>query len=154
MRLGGFNISSELLDWMKFNLSGTLLELGSGEGTKELVKHFDKVYSVEDNPEYQNLYHDNYINIPLKGLWYDVTKLQRVLENIKYDCILVDAPSGSAKRLGFLHNIGLFNMKVPVIIDDTHREKEAAMFRRLQRMYKNKRAIHIESEDKKASILW
>ena len=154
MSLGGFNISGELLEWMKSNLSGTLLELGSGEGTKELVKHFDKVYSVEDNKDYQNLYHDNYINIEQVGQWYNVNQLRRSLEGIKYDAILVDAPAGSARRLGFLHNLGLFNFSVPIIIDDTHRDKEAAMFRRLAAMNKKRKQIHIISHDKKASILW
>jgi hypothetical protein len=157
--MDGFNISIELLEWMKENLDGNLLELGSGEGTKELIKHFDNVYSVEDQEAYQNLHHSNYLNVPLINHigfnWYDREILQEKLKGIEYNAILVDGPTGSITRAGFLKNIDLFNIKhtIPIIVDDTHRHHEKRMFRQLCEIYPFRRVEIINCKDKQASIL-
>ena len=157
--MDGFNISIELLEWMKDNLDGNLLELGSGEGTKELVKCFDNVYSVEDQEAYQNLHHANYLNVPIKKYvgyhWYDRDILKEKLKGIEYNAILVDGPTGSVQRQGFIKNIDLFNIKhtIPIIIDDMHRVHEQKMFNALCEMFPYRRVEHIKCKDKQASIL-
>ena len=133
--LNGYAISEELFLWLKKNLppAKTILELGSGTGTKELTKHW-KVYSVEQDEKWLGVAENsNYIYAPLKqyGLseWFDIDVLQKELPQ-HYDLIIVDAPTGIS-RLGFIGFLRLFNTNVPIIIDDTHREEERRMATKL-----------------------
>ena len=129
--LNGFAISEELFQWIHDNLpkGKTILELGSGNGTKELTKHW-KVFSVENNPDWLNVAKDsNYIHAPLRKYenleyeWYDVDILKKQLPK-DYDLLLIDAPSGKG-RFGITEFMELFsNWDVPILIDDTHREEE------------------------------
>lgn len=128
--LNGFAISEECYKWIEENLpeGSTILELGSGNGTKELTKKW-KVYSIENNPDWVGVAKDsNYIHAPLVKYpelpyeWYDIEVVGNNIPE-KYDLILVDAPTGHG-RWGFIHFIDLFNVDVPIIVDDTHREEE------------------------------
>lgn len=107
---------------------GTILELGSGEGTAELVKHY-KVYSIEHDKAWLNKYHDNYIYAPIKKHkpvnkhlfsehWYDPKVLKSILPQIDYDLIIVDGPPINFGRAGMLKYWDLFKHDVPVILDD------------------------------------
>jgi hypothetical protein len=120
------SISPELFHYIRELLpdGATILELGSGEGTRELSKSY-RMYSIEHNRRWLNKYKSTYIHAPLVGGWYDVEILDRNLPET-YDLILVDGPPAHKKnisksRYGFYRNIRLFNTKVPVIIDDVHR---------------------------------
>jgi len=126
----GWTISQELFDWIRANLPDgkTILELGSGNGTIELLKHYE-VYSVEHDQYWlDRAVGCNYIYAPIRDYneykWYDVSKLT-LPEH--YDLIIVDGPTGTIGRGGFIENINLFNTDVPIIIDDTQRQAEAFM---------------------------
>ena len=56
--------------------------------------------------------------------WYDFEILEKKLEGLKYDLILVDGPNGAIGRGGFLKHINLFNTDIPIIFDDINREPE------------------------------
>jgi len=121
------SISPELFGYIRELLpdGATILELGSGEGTGELSK-FYKMYSIEHDRRWLNKYQSRYIHAPLVDGWYDVEILRNHLPG-DYDLILVDGPPAHNKNLsrsrhGFYRNIGLFNTKVPIIIDDVHRK--------------------------------
>jgi len=135
----------------------TILELGSGHGTKKLLDMGYKVISIEQDPNWQFLYHNNYICCPIKEYpkkgsimlelckkplseeqhdnewWYDDDVLSSLSE-LKYDFIIIDGPSGPNAgaydycRMGFVDHQYLFNMEVPILVDDTDRkyEKELA----------------------------
>ena len=125
-----WSISPELFSWIRANLpkGKTILELGSGRGTVELLKYYN-VYSVEHNPDWIGYAKKgNYIYAPIveydKCRWYDISKL--ILPE-DYDLILVDGPTGSIGREGFLINRHLFNLNVPIIIDDVQRQPEKHM---------------------------
>ena len=114
----------------------TILELGSGEGTDELLKHY-RVISIEHNEKYVS-HKGKYIHIciyaPIKDYvmkakkiynekgWYDVSVVTNALQQLegKYDLILVDGPNGSIGRGGFLKFFSIFKQDVPIIIDDVH----------------------------------
>lgn len=109
----------------------TILELGSGWGTSQLVKHY-KVYSVEHDPMYWDKYHDNYLYVPLKkhkviknhdgDMWYAADVLKLALEGIKYDLLLIDGPP--VYRAGFVKYFDLFDPDVIMIFDDVNRSKD------------------------------
>lgn len=126
MEYHGYMISEELYLYIRENLSegSTILELGSGDGTKILSDHY-KMFSIENNEKWLNKYDSTYIYAPIINGWFDVDVLKRDLPT-EYDLILVDAPPAFTEeaRMGFYHNISLFNTSVPIIIDDTHRSGE------------------------------
>lgn len=122
---GGFTISKELFEWVDSNIpeGSIILELGSGYGTKELVKKY-KVYSVEHDEQWLNLEpKSNYIYAPLKDGWFDVDVLSKELPK-KYDLLLIDGPP-NIYRGNFINHYELFNNAKVIIVDDTHRENDS-----------------------------
>ena len=124
--LGRASIGRNLFDWLMNNLpfGDTILEIGSGYGTRELIKHW-KVYSIEDIYDwaFKHACHENYIYAPLVNDWYDTEILKTDLPN-HYDLILIDGPKGKDKRGGFIKNIELFNTNTIIVVDDTQRNVE------------------------------
>jgi 16S rRNA A1518/A1519 N6-dimethyltransferase RsmA/KsgA/DIM1 with predicted DNA glycosylase/AP lyase activity len=156
MNLNNFNdwaISYDVYKWIKKNIknSSTILELGSGTGTKELCKLYT-VYSVEHNQKWVNYTSSNYIHAPIKNQngynWYDIDILKKELPK-EYDLILIDGPPGSIGRKPFLDNLNLFNLNVPIIIDDTNRKAEQELFLELNK--KLNRKFEVISNRKKES---
>lgn len=132
--LGGFAISKEVIDWILNNIpkGSTILELGSGVGTKELVKFYN-VFSIEDDEEWLGFEpKTTYIHAPIVNEWYDVEILKNKIPK-KYDLLLIDGPKGS-KRENMIKHYDLFKKDVPVIIDDTNREID---YKLSEFLYKN-----------------
>ena len=117
----GWTITKDLFDWLCENLAKgkTILELGSGDGTKELLLLW-KVISIEEDISWVGYTESRYIYAPIVNGWYDIRMLQSLPD---YDLILVDGPKGDDRR-GFYDNRHLFNLEVPIVIDDTHRDKK------------------------------
>ena len=127
----------------------TILELGTGEGTIELAKHYE-VLSVEHASEYHAGV-STLIEVPLAELklegsaevrydlrfprhlpWYDADILKEKLEGLSYDAILVDGPPRDYSRCGmFVHYSRIFDTSVPVLVDDIHREYAWKIARRI-----------------------
>lgn len=129
--LGDWAISRALLNTVSQNLppNGTILEIGSGTGTFELRK-FARVISIEHDPKWalpEAGENKTYL-IPLdpETGWYERDLVRAVLEQQKYDLIIVDGPKRNARH-GFLHNLDLFNQDAVIVIDDTHRQEIALM---------------------------
>lgn len=154
--LEGYKISKELLTWLSSNIpeGSVILELGSGEGTQDLVKNY-KVYSIEHDIDWIDFVSEShYIYAPLRqytyGRWYDIQCLKHKLPKY-YDVILVDGPPRTG-RLGFLHNLDLFNTDVPIIVDDTHRKDEQVLVRGLVNTLGRESELH-KSKNKTFTIL-
>ena len=150
---GGGVIPRELFEWIRANIpeGKTILEFGSGHGTVKLMEHYT-VFSVEHNPHWMGL-GGNYIYAPLKKydgyIWYDTDMLQNLPE---YDFILVDGPTANTGRYGFVYNAQLFDMSVPIALDDTHRDEESRMVKEIAAKHK-KTATEYKSADKRFTIL-
>lgn len=126
-------INDDLYEFIRKTLpdGGVILELGSGEGTKRLAKHY-KMYSVEHDKEWMNKYNSTYFYAPLKwhkplknhqgDVWYDATILKSHLEGLKYDLILIDGPPQS--RSGFVKYFNMFDSNAIMVFDDLQRSKE------------------------------
>lgn len=131
----GYMISKELYEWILANIpkGSRILELGSGDGTKLLAEHYT-MFSIENNQQWLNKYKSIYIYAPIVNGWFDVEAIKRQMPK-DYDLILVDAPPAFTEeaRMGFYHNISLFNTKVPIIIDDTHRAGEKRLANNLKK---------------------
>jgi hypothetical protein len=135
---GGNSISRALFDYLKDNLleGKTILELGSGWGTGQLMKHWN-VWSVESKPEWfakYNKVQSLYVPIKEKGGWYDVQTLKSVLEGKDYDLLLVDGPYNN--REGLINNFHLFNQNVPVVFDDVNKEAGKRIIREISNILK------------------
>ncbi|MDA9268266.1 hypothetical protein N9P60_00710 [bacterium] len=123
--LNNFAISEEMYIWLEENLpeGSTILEFGSGTGTIELTKKYN-VYSVEQSKEFIGLAPlSNYIYAPLVGGWYDTDIVFKNLPK-DYDLLLIDGPGGSNYRNNISKYWDKFNLEVPIIFDDTHRQSE------------------------------
>ena len=109
----------------------TILELGSGDGTRDLINLGYKMISIEQDPKWQYIHHDNYIEAPIKKYdnywWFDADYLNDLPD---YDFFLVDGPTGPPEeefnncRIGLLDHKYLFNLSVPILVDDTNRLNE------------------------------
>jgi len=137
----GWSISSTIVDIIRDLVPqhGTILELGSGEGTNKLAEFFT-VYSVEHNLEWVGKYNSTYIHAPLKehkpvgGIgdepseWYDPEVLRAQLPK-HYDLILIDGPPKN--RSGFIKYFELFKADVPMIFDDVHRMRDLTVMTKI-----------------------
>jgi hypothetical protein len=133
MPFGEWSIDENLFNFIREYLPNgkTILELGSGEGTAELVKYYS-VISIEHDEEWLNKYHNRYIHAPLKPhkeigkhegkIWYNARVLERELPNLEYDLLLVDGPPIS--RAGLVKYWDLFRHDVPVLFDDVNRFRD------------------------------
>jgi hypothetical protein len=119
-------------EWIETNIAsgGTILEFGSGEGSKRLAMTYS-LYSVEHNPEWLNVSGGNYLYAPIKlndefnneiG-WYDLEPIKHKLPT-QIDLMIIDGPNGTIGRSGLLNHTDLFSWDFPVLIDDLHREQE------------------------------
>lgn len=152
MPLGGWALSPEVFQHIMDLLmpGATILELGSGDGTAELVKHFN-VYSVEHDFSWVGKYHNQYIYAPLtehkavefhedSTQWYDPEIIKEWVPDLKYDLLLVDGPIGNT-RAGLLKYWDCFLHNVPVLFDDVNREYTWKVLRDLA--YRTKRSYTV-----------
>jgi tetratricopeptide (TPR) repeat protein len=102
-------------------VGSTILELGSGTGTGELSKYYN-LFSIEHDKAWLNKYNSSYIYAPLvNDSWYNPKILKTELLNLNYDLLLIDGPP-QHRRAGILENLNLFNLNIPIIIDDVNRK--------------------------------
>lgn len=124
----GSGISESMYRWITEHLPAGkhILELGSGDASTRFLSSLYQMTSVEHDPAFVNKYRSRYIHAPLVNGWYDLAILQTQLPR-DYDLLLVDGPTGSEPRAGFLKNIALFRINLPIVIDDTWRQVEKQM---------------------------
>lgn len=133
--LDGWAIPKEAFEWIYKNIphGSTIVELGSGNGTKELVRYYN-VVTVEENEKWVNVVKEaKYIYSPLKEYdkvvphsccWYNDDMLSELPS--EYDLLIIDGPVGN-NRGNFVHFIEHFRSDVPIIIDDTNRGGDKKM---------------------------
>lgn len=144
------------------NSNETIVELGSGEGTRELLKAGYKVYSIEQNEEWVGEYLPAiYIYAPIDEDtgWFSTDRLKDKIPK-EYDLLLVDAPIAcnhkiAKRRLGLLNNINLFkNLKDKIIIvDDTDRKYEKQLAEELSKDLNKSVTYHKDSWNKEFGVL-
>jgi len=139
-KISEWSMDKEMYNWIRRNIprGSTILELGSGKSTIDLVKDY-RVYSVEHDKEWLNLTDKaRYIYAPIKDGWYDTDILKKELPS-KYDLIIVDGPPGYIGRMGFYHNLRLFKTKVcPILFDDTNRGAEKDLLEKITKKLRTK----------------
>ena len=133
--LDGWALPREAFDWIRNNIpsGSTILELGSGTGTRELVKYYT-TYTIEENEKWVDKVPEaNYIYAELEPFdnmnpdcqgWYSSTCLSKLPED--YDAIIIDGPAG-INRVNFTYFSDYFKSDVPYIIDDTQRAADREM---------------------------
>lgn len=123
-------------------VGSTILELGSGTGTRELCKYY-KVISIEHNPDWLNKSGAEYIYAPLiDDYWYNPAIIARALENRSYDLLLIDGPP-QFRRAGVVDNFDLFKQNIPIIFDDVSRNEDAYAMNRLAEKLDKKPKIYM-----------
>lgn len=107
----------KIVEILPFN--STILELGSGTGTKVLSKFYNMI-SIETDAKWLNKYKSTYLHVPFddKYRWYNLEILKQKLETIgSYDLFLIDGPKGYRDKIS--ENLELFRQDIPWIFDDT-----------------------------------
>ena len=128
---------SAYIDYVKNNYdkNSVLLEVGAGHrSTKAFSDYFDKMYSVEGNVAFENIYHNNYIHVDIEGNgWYNTEQFRDRLPE-DYDFITFDGPAGGfdppfVKNGERPYRFGLCSLSwnaikkdVDIIVDDTSRD--------------------------------
>lgn len=123
---GDWSLSEQVFGWILANIppGGTILELGFGNATGELVRAGFVVYSVEHcgvwADKRQEIVGESQshvlINCPINGRWYDADILKKSIPP-HYDLLIVDGPD-TVDRGMMLQNLELFNTYSSVVIDD------------------------------------
>jgi hypothetical protein len=122
----GNSISFALYAYLLDNLpeGKTILELGSGWGSGELIKHWN-VWSVENKEKWFKMYNPQSVLIPITKGWYDYDLMKEFMLKMRgsYDLLLVDGPYDN--RWGILRNFHLFDHdpRIPVVFDDIKRKE-------------------------------
>lgn len=129
-----WTISDGMIKYIATNIpQGTILELGSGEGSQKLIHLGYRIWAVEHDKEWVDKFNNvKYFYAPIKkhkavrGFaheeWYDKDVIWTIPKY--YNAIIVDGPPGCIGRSGFLKYLDLFNTNVPIIFDDLHRKLE------------------------------
>jgi hypothetical protein len=143
---GGNSISKLLFDYLLDNLpeGKTILELGSGWGTSQLMKHWN-VWSIESEPEWYAKYNKTqsvFVPITEKGGWYDHDIMKGTMYKLvhKYDLLLVDGPFHNRHLIR--DNLYMFNFSTPIVFDDVRREKAKATIEAISAFLKRPYVIH------------
>ena len=127
---GGSGIEKNVFDWIVKTLpkNSTVLELGMGKSsTINLASKF-KLYSVEDQLKFYNLYSqysDKAYYAPIKNGWYDLEVIKQIPQD--YDLILIDGPNEEQPTTGlidstrgrFCEHLDLFNTDAIMVFHDT-----------------------------------
>ena len=110
---------------------GTIIEFGSGVGTRRLAYSFD-VISFEHDPSWIIYFAEKRITqvlAPLSQGWYNRGIVRGTLENINptdVTGVLIDGPPHLIGRFGILNRLDILKpfLNCPIFVDDTHRESD------------------------------
>lgn len=120
-------LSRSVFNWIESNIrrGSTIVELGSGTGTIELMKNYE-VVSIEHDPKYVKMHPGNCVYAPILNGWYDTERVKGKLPG-KMDLVIIDGPPGIIGRQKVMDHLYLFDLKVPFLLDDTNRPAEKAL---------------------------
>lgn len=118
IRFDGWMIGRETIEELLkiVPVGSTILELGGGVGTA-VLNAFYHVATIENDPDWRG-FNSVYYNADMIDGWYNVDGI----ENFKYQAIIIDGPKKPYKRDGFIDHMDLFDLSVPIVIDDTERQ--------------------------------
>jgi hypothetical protein len=137
--LGDWAVDVEFVEWILKSIpkNSTIIECGSGTGTTAVLCEPYELYSIENNPHWQDKFNSTYIKAPLiNDLWYDPNIVRDSLPD-KYDLIVIDGPVGH-RRKSFINNYHLFDENVPILLDDSQRAPEQELIKILTEQYGKK----------------
>ena len=133
-----WSVSSDFLDMIKREVpsGSTILEFGSGDGTKKLCENYT-VYSIEENKDFVGKYHGNYLHAEIVDDWYNKEKVVEFVRNLDYDAIIIDGPAYGLRK-GILDILEHLNLDVPIFIDDIDRPDDLSVLLELSNYLKHK----------------
>jgi hypothetical protein len=111
----------------------TILELGSGAATGWLAKRGRKMVSIEHNENYLGKHDSTYIHAPMVEympgrIWYDRDAVARGIDGLRYQIFVVDGPVPRANRFWLLDHLKLFDLAVPMLVDDVDCDIEDSVY--------------------------
>lgn len=162
--MSGYALTGSSIEWIHRYIPkyGSILELGSGEGSAILAEEYN-VHSIEHSKDWLNKFcFINYIYAPIKAhekvegfghhQWYDASLVKEQLQGLTYDLIIVDGPPGHYGRSGFLKYFDLFKHDVPILFDDIHREPERRLINRVANKLNSPYVVYTGEKD--WGVIW
>lgn len=128
----------------------TILEFGSGHGTKYLSEYYDMI-SIEEDAEWVDKYPSKYLHAEVKNEWYDVDAVNMFLKDKSYDAILIDGPArGRRERILELieSNELEINTDVHIFMDDLERDADMKLAEELS-TFLNRELVNYEGKTSK-----
>lgn len=140
MTKGSWSISGDLIDSIEKHLpkGSTILELGSGYGTRLLVRLGYTLISIEQDNQWINLHHNNYCLAPLKNSWYDMDIVNEFIKDKTYDAVLIDGPASGDRSILLDSNLDLSKI---LFVDDIDRPTDRYVFNKLKQNRKHEDCV-------------
>lgn len=148
-------------EWIESNIEygKTILEFGSGKGTKRLSQNYE-IYSVEHNVDWLGFAESNYIYAPIvlnEGPivdneigWYDPKPIkEQIPKNISL--LIIDGPPANIGRGGILNHLDIVTECDYILIDDMQRPKEYELSQKLAKLC-NLKCSHLSKSVTKKGI--
>ena len=151
----GWMLPNEAFDWIENNIppQSMILEFGSGDGSNLLLEKYS-LFSVEHDPEWLEHTDSNYIYAPITANntstlnneigWYDRKYLSDLPNQI--NLLIIDGPTGEIGRSGIIDCLDLIVRPDYILVDDTDREKEYSLSKKLCEYYMAEVSHHTSSQ--------
>ena len=131
---GAWILSEATRDMIRSRIpsDGTILEFGSGKGTKILSREF-RVTAIEHDADYLEAGDFRTIHAPIvynstsesvgEFGWYNPDIIRDEIDQ-RYDLIIIDGPTGKIGRSGILEHTDLLQKSGAILVDDVQRIAE------------------------------
>lgn len=136
--------------------SRVVIEFGSGAGTDRLVEAGFDVFAIKDNHQWIRKSALITLHSEIENRWYNHGSVHEFLSKIfaaeQVGAVIIDGPQGAIGRWGILHHWQTINAAEVILIDDVHRQNEAALVFALASLT-NRKIARYEHDNKAFSIL-
>ena len=123
---GGWSLDINVLEYMieHVPIGSTMLVFGAGATTPELSKAW-RLTTIEHDPQYAVQY--GAIHAPLVAGWYDTEAVNRAIDGLNPDVVVIDGPPGDVSNrqlMAYFMDLDTLGQPSLWVIDDTHRQEE------------------------------
>ena len=145
---GGSGIEKVVFDFIceRVPIGSIVIELGAGYVSTLALRDRYKLYSVDHNSEFVNLFQNvNYIYAPEVNGWYDMGIMywRLPIPREQQKLVLIDG----LNRSSILQHLHLFNPDALFIVHDTNRSQESDLALELARRLKRPVTFYFEGDN-------
>lgn len=124
---GGSGISLQTYLWIRRNIErgGSIVELGGGLVSTRLLHKRFRLFTIESDTKYLNLFNSTYIHAPIdESGWFNQAAITEAGLPLEMDLLIVDGPPGHVGRQGIIQFHNCLPKVKFILVDDTDRQPE------------------------------